>query len=615
MNINNTAFLWSLLCCLAGLQVSARAQIPAYSEIEKSEIWTLNQDFTVSYKVSETIMVTDIRGLYHGTIVVPFDELSRIMSFEAKLIDPKNGKIIQKVTPKNLSEYNRVSDISLFEDDKVKVFYIDTDKVPIQIEVSYEIRQIGNFYFNRWLPTPEYFNQRLKSAKLEFNYPAELGLNYIPTNTSIQPDSTYANGVVTLQWKSEDVPAQDKSSSKDYPYVIFAPKKFSLQGYASDMSTWEGFAKWQALLNKDKDDLPEAAKMQILSMIQDKHTDFEKIDTLYRYLQQNYRYVSIQLGIGGWMPKPASEVFANKYGECKGLSNLMKSMLRLAGIDAQYTIVRAGTDAKDINIDIPHSQFNHIILRVPLENEVVWLECTSKTLPTGYLGEFTKNRHVLVVTEDGGFIDKTPAYDDVAYNTYHFQHTYELKNGGDALVEAVYDFQGNPAARWLEVSKSLDNAQKKNYLNARLGGTGLLVSDFSIEQTNIDFMPRARVRFEGQIQKFSQSTSKRIIVPISWKKLSADMVENGRVSISENFWLGPLQDLELEGNAPQLDIKENLFEFRVHTVIEGDRLKVEKNTLISPPQDYSKEDKEKLLQKANQQINKSIIFKKPELHD
>lgn len=118
-----------------------------------------------------------------------------------------------------------------------------------------------------------------------------------------------------------------------------------------------------------------------------KATDFEKIDTLYKYLQRNYRYVSVQLGIGGRMPKSATEVYENKFGECKRLSNLMKAMLKEAGITAQYSKVRVGREEDDIMVDFPAQQFNHIILRVPLSEEVLWLECTSKYLPTGYLGD------------------------------------------------------------------------------------------------------------------------------------------------------------------------------------------------------------------------------------
>jgi hypothetical protein len=243
------------------------------------------------------------------------------------------------------------------------------------------------------------------------------------------------------------------------------------------------------------------------------------------------------------------------------------------------------------------------------------LECTSKTLPTGYLGDFTKDRHVLVITEEGGFIDKTPSYKDLKYNSYHFEHLFELKTGGDAIVSGVYEFEGNAAAKWLEISKVLDSNEKKNFLNSNLGGQGLVISEFLIEQYNRDFIPRARIKFQGQVSKYSQSTSKRIMLPLSWNKVSNEMMENGSVLVSEKLFISLYSNLEVEGNLPQLDVKEENFQFQVTSSFEDNNLSIEKSTLITSPQEFSKEDKGKLLQKINQLQNKSIVFKKPESNE
>jgi hypothetical protein len=611
MNIRHSALI--ALFCVLSISNSLHGQdsVAVFSTIEIKESRRLNEDYTISSVVEKTILISDQRGMDHGVIFIHFDEISRIMRFDAQLVDPKNGRVIKKISPKELREYNRVSRGTFFDDSKYKAFAFEIDKFPAQIQVVYEVRDSGNFYINPWVPLPDEANQILKSARLEFQYPAEIGLRYHHRNTDIRPDSTFSDGLVSLVWKAESIEAFSKAPDDDFPIVLFAPNKFSLDGYTADMKTWEGFAEWQGKLNEGKDELPESLKSQIEGMIKGKNTDFEKIDTLYKYLQQNYRYVSVQLGIGGWMPKSATEVYENKFGECKGLSNLMKAMLKEAGITAQYTKVRAGREADDILLDFPSQQFNHIILRVPIGEEVLWLECTSKHLPTGYLGDFTSNRHVLVVTDDGGFVDKTPAYDDIRYNSYQIAHQIQIDPTGSTKIEGTYLFEGNAAADLIEASRALSGDQKRNYLNARLAGPGLVLSEYSILDITDGVVPKAKVSFSGQIQKYAQNTAKRIILPLSWKKFSKDMLEKGALSIAETTVIQLPEGLVLEGKVPDSVVEEGVLRLNITSSLADNNLTIAKKLAYDPHADIAKEEIEKYFQRIYSQFNKSISFQKP----
>ncbi|HZL76931.1 MAG TPA: hypothetical protein VFB97_04455 [Bacteroidales bacterium] len=127
-------------------------------------------------------------------------------------------------------------------------------------------------------------------------------------------------------------------------------------------------------------------------------------------MQTKVRYVNITIGLGGWQTIKAETVDRLSYGDCKALSNYMKSLLDVVGIKSLFTIVMAGDDAPAIFDDFPSAQFNHVILCVPLINDTIWLECTNQRIPFGYLGGFTDDRKVLLSTENGGYLVRTKQY-------------------------------------------------------------------------------------------------------------------------------------------------------------------------------------------------------------
>jgi hypothetical protein len=129
---------------------------------------------------------------------------------------------------------------------------------------------------------------------------------------------------------------------------------------------------------------------------------------IYSYLQQNFRYVSIQLGIGGYKPFSASFTDEKKYGDCKALSNFMKAALKSVGIRSHVAVINSQYNMEPVDPEFPSNDFNHMILCVPRDRDSIWLECTSNSAAFGELGSSTENRNALLVTEKGGVLVPTP---------------------------------------------------------------------------------------------------------------------------------------------------------------------------------------------------------------
>jgi transglutaminase-like putative cysteine protease len=110
--------------------------------------------------------------------------------------------------------------------------------------------------------------------------------------------------------------------------VLFAPAAFEIQGYKGEMNSWQEFGKFQYILNSKRDELPANIIQQVNELTAGASDNAEKVKLLYAFLQKNTRYISVQLGLGGWQPIEASRVAQTGYGDCKALTNYMHSLLK-----------------------------------------------------------------------------------------------------------------------------------------------------------------------------------------------------------------------------------------------------------------------------------------------
>ena len=345
-----------------------------------------------------------------------YDKLRKITFLEGALYDA-GGNRLKKIKSKDFSDVSAVDNISLIDDSRKKFHKFYRNEYPYTVEYWVEVSFNNTFVFPSWLPQEDN-----KMSVMESNYtlsfPANYTVRYKALNFKNIPQTIEDKGIKKMEWKIKDVaafdiPFQVGSFRELVPVVFFAPTDFELEGYKGDMKSWSDFGKFQWTLNKERDVLPQNITQKVNALtigISDKK---EKIKALYQYLQNNTRYISVQLGIGGWQPFSATSVAQNGYGDCKALTNYMYSLLKAANIKSFYTIVSAGDSylaQTRVMDDFPSNQFNHVILCVPLEKDSVWLECTNQQIPAGYVGGFTSNRKALMITEGYATLVSTPKY-------------------------------------------------------------------------------------------------------------------------------------------------------------------------------------------------------------
>jgi hypothetical protein len=352
-------------------------------------------------------------GDVYANYVSGYDKFNDINYIDGTLYDA-NGKELKNVRKKDISDESGTGDESLITDIRYKVHNFYYRSYPYTVEYEEEDEMNGVYQLPKWQPQGKNTHS-VEYSKFIVTTPKNLPIRYRAYNFTGNPVITENNGLLTYTWEIKNIPARTGESLQPpwkeiWPIVMIAPTDFELQGYKGSMSTWGDLGVFGYTLMQGRDVLPGAIKQKVHELTDNVTDSHEKTKILYQFLQQNTRYISIQLGIGGLQPFDASYVATKRYGDCKALSNYMVALLKEAGIKANCVWIRGGNEPGDIITDFSCDQFNHVIACVPLNNDTLWLECTDQNIPAGYIGAFTANRHGLMIDEKGGHLVSTIKY-------------------------------------------------------------------------------------------------------------------------------------------------------------------------------------------------------------
>lgn len=349
----------------------------------------------------------------YADYVSSYDKFNSINYISAVLYDA-NGKELKHLKNKEIKDESGYDGVSLMDDSRIKKANFYWRDYPYTVEYEEEDVKNGIFSLGYWMPQE---NQHIsvEYSKLTVITPANYVFHYRQLNYPGEPVITQASGKKIYTWEIKNVPAKLKEPfapawDELVTSVSLAPSDFKIGGYTGNLDSWKNFGVFMNTLMQGRGNLPDALKQKVHALTDNLKSPEEKINTLYHFLQENTRYISVQLGIGGWQPFDANYVYTNKYGDCKALSNYMVAMLKEAGIKAHYVLINATTNAHLLNAGFPSNQFNHATVCVPMQKDTLWLECTSQTLPAGYISTFTGNRQAVLIDENGGQVVNTTHY-------------------------------------------------------------------------------------------------------------------------------------------------------------------------------------------------------------
>lgn len=420
------------------LTVSPELKENANSIIRKQNI-IVELESKKKYKLTKKIItsVYNESGLENLDLVEYYSSSNQINNISVQIYDIA-GKAIKKFRKADFKDRSVADGLSLLSDGRI--IYLDYTPVKYPFTIEYEVSTTSEntAFLPIWIPVTN-FNESIEESTFQINYSDDLGFKYKESAFKGYEIEKEDNANV-LRYKLKNFNAAKNeelapSGDKIFPRVRFSVQKFMLEGVEGDASNWKEFGKiWYEKLINDDTQLSEKTIAEINDLVKDLKDPVEKAKKVYEYVQNKTRYVSIQLGIGGWKPMSAEDVDKLGYGDCKALSNYTRKILNHVGIESYYTIIYGDRNRRHIDGEFVSQQGNHAILTMPIQNKNYFLECTSQTAPFAFGGDFTDDRDALVVKPEGGEIVKT--------NKFSIEDNYQKLIGefvvdNDGKVEAT----------------------------------------------------------------------------------------------------------------------------------------------------------------------------------
>ncbi|OCK43234.1 DUF3857 domain-containing protein [Tenacibaculum soleae] len=388
-----------------------KADANAVIRLQKTTI-TVTSATQLIVKEKRIVTVLNKLGKTHVDAYKHYDEDTKITKLSAIIYDAL-GKKKKKYSKGDFTDVSAVDGGTLYSDSRVKVLEYTPTSYPYTIVIESEYKNSSTGFIPKWFPLENYYLSVEKSIYELYN----------PQNIPFRKKEKNFKGFAIEKSSNENSLSYSLTNQKAIKYEKntvnfedFSPNfsisldQFSLKGVKGNAKNWKEFGFWMYdKLILDKNKLSPNTVAKIKNLVKNASTSIEKAKIIYEYVQNKTRYISVQVGIGGWEPITANKVDDVGYGDCKGLTNYTKALLDAVGVKSYHTIVYAGNN-KNIDNDFTALQGNHMILNLPNEGDDIWLECTSQTIPFGFLGDFTDDRDVLVITPEGGIIKRTTSY-------------------------------------------------------------------------------------------------------------------------------------------------------------------------------------------------------------
>lgn len=394
-----------------------------------------------------------LKGGESFSYVVTYDENSFIKNFES------DEKVYDKAYQ---------SDDIFHSDLRVKYTYIRTKQRGNAAKVeATKVYEDLKYLTSVYLTSPQSCLKRTIEFTIPEGYDVELvPVNFTNVNVTVTEETKRNNRII--RYTVENIKGYAKNGSMPgmshiYPHILILAKQYKdgnqEHTYFNSLDALYG---WYRTLVLEIENKPDELKSLVDELTADAETDEQKIKNIYYWVQDNIRYIAFEDGIAGYQPENCQTVLFNRYGDCKGMANLTKEMLILAGFDAR--LVWLGTKSVATTYATPSlAADNHMICAVKMGEEFIFLDGTEKHTLLGFYAERIQNQEVLIEDGDSYIHTKIPAQDHLK-NTSVYTMDITLEEDNILKSKTVMSERGEAKSTILYLYTRTKTNEKQNAL-------------------------------------------------------------------------------------------------------------------------------------------------------
>jgi hypothetical protein len=334
---------------------------------------------------------------------VQLKTFKKAVKFYGKFITAERGGIDRSVTDDGI----------FFDDSRVQFYPLrfsqKGDMARITVKKIYQDgKYLTRLFFHSAYP--------IKEQVLEFKVPDWLTVDFKKMNfegSKIEVQENKKGGYTNYVFIIKDIPAYKPEYGRigrayTDPHIIVQIKTFQSKGEElKGFDKTEDVYKWNNRLYQMAGNQKDKLTPQLAKITQGKATDVDKIKAIYYWVQDNIRYIAYEDGYSGYIPTAAQDVLDKKYGDCKGMANLLTELLKLAGYDAHFTWI--GTRSLPYLQNMPALCVNnHAICTLNFGGKTYYLDGTESYIPFGENAFRIQGKEVMIAMGDKFEIKKVP---------------------------------------------------------------------------------------------------------------------------------------------------------------------------------------------------------------